>query len=311
MVTLIVITGALVRLTGSGLGCPDWPSCSHTQFTAQLSFHPLVEFGNRLVTVAVTIAVGLTMVASFLRQPRRKDLIWLSAGLVGGVLAQAVLGGIVVYTKLNPYLVMVHFLASMLLIADAVVLLHRTSRQYGSDTGTTLVPRLVLLLSRGMLGLLALVLAAGTATTGTGPHAGNATGQLVAKRIPVALRDMAQLHADFALLLVGVTLSLAVALHAMDVPERVRRNARVLVGIMVAQVVVGYSQYFTHLPVALVEIHIIGATSLVIAAVLFHLNLTRHPAERPVVASAGWAGTTPASASPHRPAAKDAALSRR
>ena len=308
---LIVATGALVRLTGSGLGCPDWPSCYGTRFTAQVSFHPMVEFGNRLVTVLVTIVVGVTLVASLLRTPRRRDLCWLSLGLVGGVLAQAVLGGIVVYTKLNPYLVMVHFLASMVLVANAVVLVHRSSRDYRPGSGNLLVAAPILWLSRGMLCLLTVVLAAGTATTGAGPHAGDAAGQQVAKRIPVALRDMAELHSSLALLLVGLTLALVVTLHAIDVPERVRRGGRVLIAVMVAQAAVGYSQYFTHLPAALVEIHVIGATALVAGAVEFHLRLTRHPAETPVVASVSWAGTTTPTTGPHRPAAQDAALSRR
>ncbi len=162
-----------------------------------------------------------------------------------------------------------------------------------------------------MLCLLTVVLAAGTATTGAGPHAGDAAGQQVAKRIPVALRDMAELHSSLALLLIGLTLALVVTLHAIDVPERVRRGGRILIAVMVAQAAVGYSQYFTHLPAALVEIHVIGATALVAGAVEFHLRLTRHPAEAPVVASASWAGTTAPTTSPHRPAAQDAALSRR
>lgn len=275
MTGLIVVTGAAVRLTGSGLGCPDWPTCYHTQVTPQLSFHPLIEFSNRMVTVVLTVVIAVTVVASWLRTPRRPELCWLSLGLVGGVVAQAVLGAIVVYTKLNPYVVMVHFLASMVLIGVAVVLVQRSSWPEGEVASSSVVPRPLLLLSRGMVVLLGLVLAAGTATTGAGPHAGNATGQQVARRIPVALRDMAELHSSLALLLIGVTLALAVALHAVDTPERVRRRGRVLVMVMVAQAAVGYTQYFTHLPVALVEVHVIGATSLVIGAVLFHLSLSR------------------------------------
>ncbi len=279
MTTVIVLTGAAVRLSGSGLGCPDWPSCYQRRLTAQLSLHPVIEFGNRMVTVVVTIVVIGTFLAALRRIPFRRDLVWLSAGLVGGVLAQAVLGGIVVYTKLNPYLVMVHFLASMLLIVDAVVLLHRSSRAYGPGSGTLLVPRPVVLLDRGVLALLALVLAAGTATTGAGPHAGDAAGQQVAKRIPIALRDMAELHSSLALLLVGVTIGLVVVVHALDVPERVRRSSRILLVVMVAQAAVGYTQYFTHLPAVLVEVHVLGATSLVIGTVQFCLSLTHHRAE--------------------------------
>ena len=143
---------------------------------------------------------------------------------MAGVVAQAVLGGIVVYTKLNPYLVMVHFFATMLLLVDAVVLVHRSTRDYSPGSAHLLVPRPLIRLFYGALALLAVVIAAGTATTGAGPHAGDASGQQVAKRIPIALRDMAELHSSLALLLIGVTIGLVVALHMVDVPERVRRS---------------------------------------------------------------------------------------
>ena len=161
------------------------------------------------------------------------------------------LGGIVVYTKLNPYVVMVHFFASMLLLVDAVVLVHRSNRDYSPGSARLLVPRPLIRLFYGALALLALVIAAGTATTGAGPHAGDASGQQVAKRIPIALRDMAELHSSLALLLVGVTIGLVVALHVADVPERVRRSGRILLVVLVAQAAVGYTQYFTHLPALL------------------------------------------------------------
>ncbi|HEX4082645.1 MAG TPA: COX15/CtaA family protein [Acidimicrobiales bacterium] len=299
MVVLIVVTGAAVRLTGSGLGCADWPDCSTGHLTPPLQFHSLVEFGNRMVTVLLTIVVAVTFVAALRRRPFRRDLAWLSAGLIGGVLLEAVMGGIVVYTKLNPYLVMVHFLASLPLVVDAVVLLHRCSRDYAAGAGRRLVARPIVLLGRGLVVLLALVLAAGAATTGAGPHAGSAQGQLVAKRIPVPLRAMAELHSSLALLLVGVALSLAVALHAIDVPERVRRAARILVVTLVAQAAVGYTQYFTHLPAGLVEIHVIGATVLVVGVVQFLLALTHHPPEvvpAPATAPTSAQGTAPASA---------------
>ena len=156
------------------------------------------------------------MAAAFLgsvfRSPRRRDLIWLSGGLVAGVLAQAVLGGIVVYTKLNPYVVMVHFFATMLLLVDAVVLVHRSTRDYSPGSGHLLVPRPLIRLYYGLLALLALVIArrhgddrrrARTPAT--------ASGQQVAKRLPIALRDMAELHSSLALLLIGVTIGLVVA----------------------------------------------------------------------------------------------------
>ncbi len=198
---------------------------------------------------------------------------------MAGVLAQAVLGGIVVYTKLNPYLVMVHFVATMLLLVDAVVLVHRSTRDYTPGSARLLVPRPLLRLYYGLLALLALVITAGTATTGAGPHAGDASGQQVAKRIPIALRDMAELHSSLALVLIGVTIGLVVALHLGDVPERVRRSARILMAVMVAQAAVGYTQYFTHLPPLLVEVHLVGATALVIGAVQTFLACTHHAPE--------------------------------
>jgi cytochrome c oxidase assembly protein subunit 15 len=293
LTALIVLTGGAVRLTGSGLGCSNWPECSAGHLTPALQFHGLVEFGNRLVTVVLVIAVAVSFLAMVFRSPRRRDLMWLSGGLVAGVLAQAVLGGIVVYTKLNPYVVMVHFLATMLLLVDAVVLVHRDRLDYAPGSAHLLVPRALIRLYYGLLALLALVLAAGTATAGAGPHAGDSSGQQIAKRIPIALRDMAELHSSLALLLVGLTLGLVVALHAVGVPERVRRAARVLMIVMVAQAAVGYSQYFTHLPALLVEVHLLGATAIVVGTVQTFLACTYHAPEAvaaPAVPDASAAG---------------------
>jgi cytochrome c oxidase assembly protein subunit 15 len=287
LVALIVVTGGAVRLTGSGLGCANWPECSAGHLTPALQFHGLVEFGNRLVTIVLVIAVAASFLAMIFRTPRRRDLVWLSGGLVIGVLAQAALGGIVVYTKLNPYVVMVHFVATMALVVDAVVLVHRDGRDYSPGSARLLVPRPLLRLSYGLLGVLGLVICAGAATTGAGPHAGDATGQQIARRIPIALRDMAELHSSLALLLIGLTVGFVVGLHVGDVPERVRRAGRILLMVMVAQAAVGYTQYFTHLPALLVEVHLLGATALVIGAVQAFLSCTFHgPEAVPAVATA-------------------------
>jgi heme a synthase len=279
-VSAIVLTGAAVRVTGSGLGCSDWPECFKGHITPPLQYHSLIEFGNRMVTVLLVVVIGVTFLATLLRRPFRKDLSWLSGGLVAGVLVEAVLGGLVVYTKLNPYLVMVHFLATMLLVVVTAVLLHRSSRSYAPGSGRLVVPRPVLLLSRGMALVVAIVLSAGAATTGAAPDSGGAQGQEVAKRIPIGLREIAELHSTLALFLIGVVISLAVALHALDVPERVRKAARMLVVVLVLQGVVGYTQYFTHLPAAVVELHELGATILVIGVTQFVLALTHHAPER-------------------------------
>jgi len=279
LVILIVLTGGAVRLTGSGLGCSDWPDCSTGHLTPALQFHPLIEFSNRMVTDVLVVAVALAFLGTIFRTPRRRDLIYLSGGLVAGILAQAVIGGIVVLTKLNPYWVMLHLVATLVLVANAVVLVHRSTRDYGPGSGHVLVPRPLLQFQYGILTLLGIVIAAGTAATGAGPLAGNAQGQEVAKRIPVAFRDLAELHAVLAMLLVGATVGLVVGLHVADVPERVRRAGRMLLAVMVAQAAVGYTQYFTHLPAVLVEVHILGATVLVVGAVHCFLSCTFHPAE--------------------------------
>jgi len=286
LVTLIVLTGGAVRLTGSGLGCSDWPDCSTGHLTPALQFHPLIEFSNRMVTDILVVAVAAAFLAAIFRTPRRRDLIWLSGGLVAGILVQAVIGGIVVLTKLNPYWVMLHLVATLVLVANAVVLVHRSTRDYSPGSGRTLVPRPLLQFQYGILTLLGIVITAGTAATGAGPLAGNAQGQEVAKRIPVAFRDLAELHAVLAMLLVGATVGLVVGLHVADIPERVRRAGRMLLVVMVAQAAVGYTQYFTHLPAALVEVHILGATVLVVGAVHCFLSCTFHPAEQVAVPAA-------------------------
>jgi cytochrome c oxidase assembly protein subunit 15 len=291
-VALIVLTGGAVRLTGSGLGCSDWPDCSTGHLTPALQFHPLVEFSNRMVTDVLVLAVAMAFLGAIFRTPRRRDLIYLSGGLVAGILAQAAIGGIVVLTKLNPYWVMLHLVATLLLLANAVVLVHRSARDYGPGSGHLLVPRPLLQFQYGILALVGIVIAAGTAATGAGPLAGEAQGQEVAKRIPLAFRDLAELHAVLAMLLVGMTVGLVVGLHLADVPERVRRAGRVFLAVMVAQAAVGYTQYFTHLPALLVEVHILGVTILVVGAVQCFLSSTFHPAEQvPVPTEEHPAGT--------------------
>src|SRR6478735_11370174 len=160
---VIVVTGGLVRLTGSGLGCSGWPECEPGELAPGWSFHPWVEFGNRLVTDVVVMVTMATLVGALLRRPRRRDLTLLSWGLVAGVLAQVVLGGVVVLTDLTPPLVMAHFLVSMALVADATVLVERA----GDETRalTTAVRPEVRLLSKIVMALGGVVLVLGTLVT--------------------------------------------------------------------------------------------------------------------------------------------------
>jgi heme a synthase len=273
-VVLNVVTGAAVRLSDSGLGCPDWPTCSQHRLTPPLSLHPVIEFGNRLVVTLLVVACAVTVVASFLRRPGRNDLRWLSVGLIIGVIGEAVLGAFVVYSKLNAYVVMTHFMVGMGLLAVAVVLTLQAGHRPGR--GTLAVTPGARWLSRGFLALVVVVLAAGTATTGAGPHAGGRG----AKRVPIGLEDMTRIHAEIVLTAVAVLLILLWLLWRSNAPARIQDAGRVLLAVVIAQGVVGYVQFFTHLPAALVGIHVFGASMVWAAALWFHHGLSDHRPER-------------------------------
>jgi cytochrome c oxidase assembly protein subunit 15 len=270
VVVLNIVTGAAVRLTDSGLGCPDWPTCSRHRLTPPLSFHPAVEFGNRLVVVVLCVATVVALVAALRRVPRRRDLVWLSAGLLGGVLGEAVLGAVVVYTKLNPYVVMTHFMVGIALLTDAVVLAMRARHEHRDRAPVHKVGRRERRVSQAMVGLLALAVVAGTATTGAGPHAGGAG----AKRLPIALADMARVHSGIIIVLAALTLVLLYLLDRTGAPPSVLDRARILLAVMVLQGAIGYTQYFSHLPALLVGVHVFGATVVWVAMLWFYDGLT-------------------------------------
>ncbi len=272
--SLIIITGGAVRLTQSGLGCPTWPTCKGNQLVAQYSFHPMIEFTNRVITIFLTVAVMVASAAAFFRKPFRRDLAWLSMGMVGGLVAQVILGGITVLEKLAPPFVMAHFILSLVVVLDALILYYRASNE--GTLSRPIVTREVIWLSRIMWAALTFVLLVGTAVTGSGPHSGSP----LAKRLPFPLRDVAQLHADGVLFLIGLTLASIFLLHQSRAPEPVMRRARTLLWIMAAQGVIGYTQYFSNLPAMLVEFHIAGATAVWIAMIWHNLNLFERSPER-------------------------------
>ena len=254
----IVVTGGAVRLTGSGLGCPTWPRCTSESFVAtpELAGHGVIEFGNRLLTF-VLAAVAIATVVAVWRSERR-DLRPLAVLTFLGIPAQALLGGVTVLTGLNPWTVASHFLVSIVLIALATVLWLR-SREPG--VGQPLLRRPLALLVTGAAAVTAVVLVLGTLVTGSGPHSGDVDADDVptGDRMGFDVELVSQLHADAVFLLVGLTVALLVSLHATDAPGRVRRAARDLLVVQLAQGVVGYVQYFTDLPIALVLLHMLGA----------------------------------------------------
>ncbi len=271
-----VLSGATVRLTDSGLGCADWPSCDKSRFTPPDSFHPIMEFANRMVVGLLVVAVIVAFLGGVVRERRRGDLIALSGLLAAGVIGEAGVGAAVVYSKLNPYVVMVHFLLGMGLVALALVLTLRAGR--ARVAGTSKVTVQVRRIAVAMIGVVVVVLAAGAATTGTGPHAGGPG----TPRIPVPLADMARTHSGIVLVLGALTLIELFMLHRTSAPASVLRRGEALLAVMIAQGLIGYTQYFTHEPTLLVGIHVAGAVSVWMTMLWFYDGLSFHPAETAV-----------------------------
>ncbi len=275
----IVVSGGAVRLTGSGLGCTDWPNCSPGSLTPVSAgdLHAMVEFVNRLVTGLVSVAVIVAVLGSLRRSPRRRDLTVLSLGLVAGVIGQIVLGGITVLVELSPPFVMGHFLLSMVLIGNAMVLVHRAEEDEGPrvpvvDAVTTMLGRLLLVAAT-------LVLFTGTVVTAAGPHAGDAD----VDRLNLDITEAARLHGGSVIMLVAITLVLMRHLRRSGAPPSANRAGELLLLVLVAQAGIGYTQYFNGVPALLVGFHLLGASLVWLASLHLTLKFSRpaiHPGTR-------------------------------
>ena len=272
----ILVTGAVVRLTGSGLGCPTWPECvdgSYVPTSRQPeAWHKYIEFGNRMLTfVLVALAVAAVVAALYDRRarrqaglPARRAILLLALIPILGTVAQAVLGGVTVLTGLHPATVSAHFLLSMAIVAGNVALVVR-SGDPGDLPVTPLVPRAVQSLAWALVAVSGLVVVLGVLVTGSGPHSGDANSE---NRFVFDPRTISWLHADVVLLFFGLTIGLLVALSVVQAPQRATRRTWLLLIVAVTQGALGYVQYFTGLPGALVAIHVLGS-GLVWVAVLF------------------------------------------
>jgi len=268
----IVLTGALVRLTDSGMGCEDWPRCSREKFIDVSTTHAAIEQINRLFTGVVSVAVILAVAGSLLRQPRRKDLTWLSLSLVLGVIGQAVVGGIVVLTHLNPFAVQQHFLLSMVILAAAVTLHRRASLGDGERWERAIsvsTMRHVWLVT----GLVAAAIVTGTVVTGTGPHSGQHDGKPV-QRFDLAISSAARVHSIVVLTAVASMLLLVWRMRANDDRKQIESALGFVLFAAVMQGVIGYVQYFSDVPVVLVAVHVALATTLWLG-VIYLLIATR------------------------------------
>ncbi len=274
----IVLTGGLVRLTGSGLGCSTWPECEPGEYTPTLQpvtgYHGYVEFGNRLLTFVVGVLAVAALVAVWRMRPRRPRLLLLGAAPLVGVVAQALLGGLTVLVDLNPAIVAAHFLLSMVLVAVSTLLVLRARE--GDGRPLALVHPVLRRLAALLAVVAAAILVLGTAVTGAGPHSGDAD---TPARLAVDPRTVAWLHADLVLLFLGLAVGLLVALRVVGAPGRAVRTAGLVVAVTLAQGALGYLQYALDLPRPLVWGHMLGACLLVVAVTALQVALReRRPA---------------------------------
>jgi cytochrome c oxidase assembly protein subunit 15 len=289
----IVVTGGLVRLTGSGLGCPTWPECTDGSIVPVASqsegFHRFIEFGNRLLTFAVPVAALLVVLRPWLarRFPTqdwlgtparvRRPLLWLALGVIVGIVGQAVLGGITVLLDLHPATVAAHFLLSMVMIAIAYVLYRRAADD--ADRPVTVVVRRELRwVAVALLVLGAAVLVLGTVVTGSGPHSGDAD---VLARFDLDVRMMSWLHADVVLLFLGLAVAFTLGARLSDAPRTTTTAGAALLVACGVQALIGYTQYFTGVPVTLVSLHMLGACLVWIATLEVFLSTRRRGSRDP------------------------------
>ncbi len=274
----LVVTGGAVRLTASGLGCPTWPTCTSDSLTptSEYALHGKIEFTNRMLITVISVVVLVVLVLAVLAHREVK----LAALLVATVPAQAVLGGISVRTKLNPWVVASHFLLSMVIITIAFVLWWRL-RSMPTAGQQPPAPRPPVALRRAawvVLAITAAVLVVGTVVTGSGPHAGDKSASGAVNRIHLAPSSVSQLHADLVMLLIGVTLGFVVLAGVAGAGAELRRAGYWLLGLELGQGLIGYVQYFTHVPAVLVGVHMFGACLVWLAALAVLASTPKRPA---------------------------------
>jgi heme a synthase len=275
----IVVTGGAVRLTASGLGCPTWPRCTEQSFVPHgaLGVHGAIEFGNRMMTFVLAAIAVATWVAAMRARPRRRSLRVLATVLALGIPGQALIGGVTVLTDLNPWVVSLHLVLSMVMIALSVLLVRTAYDDAAAGADARVGDRAVgdpvsRRLGAAVLAVTFVVLYLGTMVTGAGPHAGHLGPEdLAGDRVQIVRNGLdpqtiSQVHAGFVYLLVGLTVATLVAVHRRGAPAGARRAAATLLGVEVVQATIGFTQYFLDLPVLLVGLHLLGAALLTASA---------------------------------------------
>lgn len=271
---LIIITGSLVRLTGSGLGCADWPRCSEEKFVDVSNSHAAIEQINRLFTGVVAASVILAVLLSLRLRPKRRDLVAMSVGLVIGVLAQVVIGGLVVLTGLNPFSNIAHFLVSILLMSNAYMLLQharifRTTDIVSSRREPEITENRVILLVRVVLVMTGVAVVTGTIVTGSGPHAGDEN----AIRIDLAINLAAKIHSITVITCIVTAMVLFLTIRRDPIFRRILADPlERFLGVGLLQGLIGYVQYFSGLPVLLVAVHVAISVAVWLGALDLYWN---------------------------------------
>jgi cytochrome c oxidase assembly protein subunit 15 len=290
MLTLIVLTGAAVRVTGSGLGCPTWPKCTDDSLYTQLNIHGLIEFGNRVLTFFVGFAAIGAFLAALRRRPFRKDLVLIALLLPLGVVAQAVLGGFTVLYDLAPGFVMSHYILSMLILVACVALDWRAHREPDERHPRVASDRLVAFGAWALVPVGAITIFAGTAASAAGPHAGGAGTGDVIKRLTFkgadTLRYVVEQHARLATLLGVLAVALWVLARRRGATAEQRRPLTALCVLLALQGVVGGLQYALELPAEIVWVHVMLAATTWLA-ILWTVAAVGMPLPRGVPARSG------------------------
>lgn len=258
----IAVTGAIVRVTASGLGCPTWPQCFPGSFTPMphpevAGIHQAVEFGNRLLTFAVVFTAAAAVIA-VTRAHRRREVKLYAWLMPASTVVQAIIGGITVLTGLLWWTVAIHLLASMLMVWLSVLLFVKIGEPDDGIPRRT-APRQLRLLTALSGVTLAAVLVSGTLVTGAGPHAGDKSIERPVARLQIEITTLVHAHSSLLVAYLALVVGLGFGLWAVNAPRAVMLRLYVLVGLIVAQGLVGAIQFFTGVPAALVAVHVAGA----------------------------------------------------
>jgi heme a synthase len=265
-ISVLIVTGAGVRLTGSGLGCSDWPECSPGGFIEAKNINQAIEQINRLITGLIAVPIVVGIVLSWLRSPRRRDLVLLSGSLFLWLVLEAVLGAIVVWTHLNPAVVAAHFLLGIAGLVTAVVL-HRRSHEHGGPSVAAVGP-VSLRLVRAAIASGVLAFALGTVVTGSGPHSGD---EDAVDRFPFLLTSAARVHSLAVWLTVAFVLALVWSLRRSADRSVLQGPVEAFLMAAFVQGSIGYVQFATKLPAGLVIAHIAGSVAVAITLARLHL----------------------------------------